>query len=156
MNFSLDLLKKLREETQAGVADCKRALDESKGDFQKAIELLKSWGIEKAGKKGDRETAVGIIESYVHANAKVGVLVEVRCETDFVAKNEAFKKLAHELALQIAAMDPKDVDELLKSAYIRDGKTTMGDLVKQTISTIGENITVVQFTRMQLDKKELV
>lgn len=156
MNFSLDTLKKLREETQAGVADCKKALDESKGDYKKAIELLKSWGIEKAAKKGDRETAVGIIESYVHANAKVGVLVEVRCETDFVAKNDAFKKLAHELALQIAAMDPKDVDALLKSAYIRDGKMTMGDLVKQTITTIGENITVVQFTRMQLDKKELV
>ncbi len=156
MNFSLDALKKLREETQAGVADCKRALDESNGDYKKAIELLKEWGIEKAAKKGDRETAIGMIESYVHANGKVGVLVEVRCETDFVAKNEEFKKLAHELALQIAAMEPKDVSELLASSYIRDGKTTMQDLVKQTITKLGENITVIQFTRMQLDKKELV
>ncbi|MFH0749681.1 MAG: translation elongation factor Ts [Candidatus Gottesmanbacteria bacterium] len=150
MNFSLDTLKKLREETQAGVADCKQALVDAAGDHKKAKKLLKERGIEKAAKKGDRETAAGIIESYVHANGKVGVLVEVRCETDFVAKNEAFKKLAHELALQIAAMKPNDVKELLESAYIRDGKTTMQDLIKQTIATIGENITVTQFTRMQL------
>lgn len=150
MNFSLDTLKKLREETQAGVADCKNALVDANGDYKKAKELLKERGIEKAAKKGDRETAAGLIESYVHAGGKVGVLVEIRCETDFVAKNDAFKKLAHELALQIAAMEPTDVKELLKSPYIRDPKTTMEDLVKQTIATIGENITITQFTRMQL------
>lgn len=150
MNFSLDTLKKLREETQAGVADCKNALVDAGGDYKKAKELLKERGIEKAAKKGDRETAAGIIESYVHAGGKVGVLVEIRCETDFVAKNDAFKTLAHELALQIAAMEPKDVNELLTSPYIRDPKTTMQDLVKQTIATIGENITITQFTRMQL------
>jgi len=150
MNFSLDTLKKLREETQAGVADCKNALVDAGGDYKKAKELLKERGIEKAAKKGDRETAAGLIESYVHAGGKVGVLVEIRCETDFVAKNDAFKTLAHELALQIAAMEPKDVNELLTSPYIRDPKTTMQDLVKQTIATIGENITITQFTRMQL------
>ncbi len=149
MKFSLDTLKKLREETQISVADCKRALDEANGDYTKACDLLKSWGIEKADKKGDRETAFGIIESYAHATGKVGVLVEVHCETDFVEKNEEFKKLSHELALQIAAMNPKNVEELLQSPYIRDGKTTIQDLIKQAITKIGENITVVQFTRMQ-------
>lgn len=150
MNFSIDLLKKLREETLAGVSDCRAALEDAKGDYKKAKALLKERGIAKAAKKGDRETAFGIIESYVHANGKVAVLVELRCETDFVARNDEFKKLAHELALQIAAMDPKNVAELLKGAYIRDAKTTMQDLVKQTIAKIGENITVSQFTRMQL------
>lgn len=150
MKFSLDTLKKLREETQAGVADCKSALEDADGDYKKAKDLLKERGIAKAAKKGDRETAAGIIESYVHAGGKVGVLIEIRCETDFVAKNEEFKKLAHELALQIAAMEPKDVKALLVSPYIRDPKTSMQDLVKQTIAKIGENITVTQFTRMQL------
>jgi elongation factor Ts len=152
MNFSINLLKKLREETLCGVADCKTALVDANGDYKKAKELLRERGIEKAGKKSDRETAVGIIESYVHANSKVGVLVELRCETDFVAKNEEFKKLAHEIALQIAAMDPKNVKELLTGPYIRDAKTTMQDLVKQTIAKIGENITVSQFHRMQLGR----
>ena len=150
MNFSLDLLKKLREETLAGVSDCRQALEDANGDYKKAKELLKERGIEKAGKKGDRETAAGVIESYIHANGKVGVLVELRCETDFVAKNEEFKKLAHEIALQVAAMNPKNIKELLAGAYIRDAKTTMTDLIKQTIAKIGENITVAHVTRMQL------
>lgn len=150
MKFSLDLLKKLREETQVSVADCKQALDDAEGDFGKAKQLLKERGIEKASKKMDRETTAGIIEAYAHATGKVGVLVELRCETDFVAKNEEFRKLAHELALQVAAMEPKTVEELLASPYIRDTKTTMADLVKEMIAKIGENITVSKFTRMQL------
>jgi len=150
MNFSIDSLKKLREETLAGVSDCKNALEDAGGDYDKAKELLKERGIEKAAKKGDRETAFGMIESYVHGGGKVGVLVELRCETDFVAKNDEFKKLSHELALQIAAMEPKNVEELLKSPYIRDAKMTMQDLVKLAIGKIGENITVSQFTRMEL------
>jgi elongation factor Ts len=150
MNFSLDTLKKLRADTQAGVVDCKKALEDATGDYEKAKKLLIDRGLEKASKKEDRETAMGIIESYVHANGKVGVLVELRCETDFVARNEEFKRLAHELALQIAAMEPKTVEELLKSPYIRDAKMTMQDLVKLTIAKIGENMTVAHFTRMQL------
>lgn len=150
MNFSLDTLKKLRAETQAGVSDCRQALEDASGDYKKAKKLLIDRGLEKASKKEDRETAMGIIESYVHANGKVGVLVELRCETDFVARNEEFKKLAHEIALQIAAMNPKNVKELLKSPYIRDAKMTIGDLVKLTIAKIGENITVSRFTRMHL------
>jgi elongation factor Ts len=150
MNFSLDTLKKLRQETQAGVADCKHALEDAKGEYDKAKKLLIDRGLEKASKKEDRETAMGIVESYIHANGKVGVLVELRCETDFVARNEEFKKLAHEIALQVAAMEPKNVEELLKSPYIRDTKMTIADIVKLTIAKIGENITVAKFSRMQL------
>ena len=150
MNFSLDTLKKLRAETQAGVSDCKKALEDATGDFEKAKNLLIERGVEKAAKKKDRETAMGIIESYIHANGKVGVLVELRCETDFVARNEEFKKLSHEIALQIAAMNPKNVRELLKTPYIRDTNMTIADFVKLTIAKIGENITIAHFTRMQL------
>jgi elongation factor Ts len=150
MNISLDTLKQLRAETSAGVSDCRQALEDAHGDYEKAKKLLVERGIEKAAKKEGKETKEGIIESYIHANGKVGVLVELTCETDFVGKNEAFKALAHEIALQIAALSPKDVTELLASAYIRDGKTTIADLIKLTIAKVGENITVARFTRMAL------
>lgn len=151
MNISLDLLKKLREDTQAGVADCRQALEDAKGDYEKAKKLILERGVAKAEKKSDRETSQGIVEAYVHGS-KVGVLVELRCETDFVARTDAFKALAHELALQVAAMEPKNVAELLKGAYIRDPGTTIEKLVKQTIAKVGENITVAKITRMELGK----
>ena len=150
MNFSIDLLKKLREETSAGVADCRQALEDAKGDYEKAKKLIVERGLEKASKKEGKETSQGLIEAYIHGNGKVGVLVDLRCETDFVARTDEFKALAHELTLQIAAMSPKDVKELLESAYIRDAKLSMQDLVKQTIAKVGENITIAKFTRMQL------
>jgi len=150
MTISIELLKKLREETQAGVADCRKALEDAGGDYEKAKKLLIERGLEKAEKKEGKETHEGIIESYVHMNGKVGVLVTILCETDFVARNEAFRKLAHEVALQIAAMDPKDVKELLESPYIRDGKLTIAMLVKQTIAKVGENISIGQFSRLSL------
>lgn len=150
MKFSLDDLKKLRSETSAGVADCRQALEDAKGDYDKAKKLLIERGLEKAAKKEGKETSQGVIASYVHSTGKVGVLVELRCETDFVARTDEFKALAHELTLQIAAMNPKDVKDLEKSAYIRDAKLTMTDLVKQTIAKVGENITVAKFTRMAL------
>jgi elongation factor Ts len=149
MNVSLDVLKKLREETQAGVSDCRQALEDTNGDYDKAKKLLMERGLEKAAKKSDRETTQGLIESYVHGG-KVGVLVEVRCETDFVAKNEEFKALAHEVALQIAAMEPKNVEALLVSEYIRDPKLTIQDLIKLTIAKTGENITIGKFERIVL------
>lgn len=149
MDISLDQLKKLREETSAGVLDCRQALEDAGGDYAKAKKLLIERGVKKAEKKANREVKVGIIESYVHANSQVGVLLEIACETDFVAKTDDFKKLAHELCLQIAAMNPKNVKELTKSAYIRDAATSIETLIKQTIAKVGENITVVRFTRMQ-------
>lgn len=150
MNISLDQLKKLREETSAGISDCRQAIEDAGGDFAKAKKLILARGVEKAAKKANREASQGIISSYVHATGTVGVLVELRCETDFVARTDDFKTLAHELALQIAAMKPKDAKELLKSAYIRDATVIIEVFIKQTIAKVGENITVARFTRMEL------
>jgi elongation factor Ts len=149
MNISLDLLKKLRADTLAGVSDCRQALEDANGDYGKAKKLLTERGIEKAAKKADRTTGAGLIESYVHGG-RVGVLVEVRCETDFVARTDEFKSLIHEIALQVAAMNPKNVKALLKSEYIRDPGITIEALIKQTIAKLGENITVAKFSRMEL------
>ncbi len=149
MNISLDLLKKLRAETKAGVSDCRQALEDTAGDYAKAKKLVLERGIEKAEKKADKDTSQGIVEAYVHSG-KVGVLVELRCETDFVAMNEDFKHLAHEIALQVAAMNPKNVKELLKTPYIRDAGLTIEALVKQTVAKVGENIIVARFSRMSL------
>jgi elongation factor Ts len=149
-NISLDQLKKLRAETSAGVSDCRQALEDAKGDYAKAKKLLIERGVEKAAKKADRKIGSGLIESYIHANGKVGVLLEIGCETDFVARTDDFKTLAHEVCLQIAAMNPKNVKELLSSAYIRDAAVTIEVLIKRTIAKVGENITVARFTRMTL------
>ena len=150
MSVDVKQIKKLRNETQASIADCRRALEETSGNYQKAIEWLKKHGIEKADKKADRETAQGLVESYIHQNGKVGALVEITCETDFVARTQDFKHLAHEVAMQVAAMNPKDVDTLLKQEYIRDGSLTIENLIKQTIAKLGENIRVKAFTRYEL------
>lgn len=149
MKISLELLKKLREDTKAGVSDCRQALEDADGDYAKAKKLITERGLEKAAKKEGKETSQGIIESYVHAG-RVGVLVELRSETDFVARTDDFKKLAHEIALQVASMDPKNVSELLKAAYIRDGALTVEALIKLTVAKVGENITVAKFTRIEL------
>lgn len=146
----LELIKKLREETSVSVADCKKALEESAGDYKKALEWLKKRGAEVAEKKAERETMQGIVEAYVHGGGRVGVLVTLLCETDFVARTDEFKALAHEIALQISAMEPKDVPTLLKQEYIRDPKVTIGDLIKQTIGKIGENIQIREFSRLEI------
>jgi elongation factor Ts len=151
MNISLDLLKKLRAETSAGVSDCRQALEDAAGDYAKAKKLLTERGMEKAAKKAHRVTGAGIIDSYIHANGTVGALVELRCETDFVARNDYFKKLAHEICLQVAAMDPKDTKALLVSEYIRDPKLTIEALVKQTIAKVGENIIIGRFSRLDIN-----
>lgn len=149
MNISLDMLKKLREETSAGVSDCRQALEDAAGDYAKAKKLLDERGLEKAAKKAGKETGDGIIAAYVHGN-KVGVLVELRCETDFVARTDDFKNLAHEIALQVAAMNPKDLKELLAGAYIRNSSLTIEKVIKATIAKVGENITIGKFTRIAL------
>lgn len=146
----LEMIKKLREETSVSVADCKKALEQSNGDYTKALEWLKRRGAEIAEKKAERETAQGIVEGYVHGGGKVGVLLVLLCETDFVARTDEFKSLAHEISLQISAMEPKDVPALLKQEYIRDPKITIEDLIKQTIGKIGENIVVREFSRLEI------
>lgn len=145
-----DEVKRLREETGAGVMDCKRALEETKGDFEKARALIKERGLEQAQKKSDREAKEGVVEAYVHAGGRIGAIVELSSETDFVARNPEFRGLAKELAMQVAAMDPKNVDELLEQAYIRDASKTIGELVTGIAATTGENVRVRRFKRFQL------
>ena len=149
-DIDLKAIKKLRDATSASIADVRRALDEAKGDEKKALDWLKKRAAEIAAKKADRETGEGLIESYIHGGGKVGVLVEILCETDFVAKTDEFKHLAKEVAMQVAAMNPTDVDSLLKQEYIRDGSQTIEQLVKAVIGKLGENITVKRFARFEL------
>lgn len=150
MAISAQKIKELREKTQAGFADCKVALEEAEGDMKKAEEILRKKGFEKAAKKADRDTDQGIVESYVHQTGKVGVLVAILCETDFVARTDEFKHLAHEVAMQIAAMNPKNVEALLKQEYIRDGSKTINDMVTDTIAKLGENIKISEFSRLEI------
>lgn len=150
MAISAQQIKELREITQAGFADCKAALDEAGGDMKKAEEILRKKGFEKAAKKSDRETGQGLVESYVHQTGKVGVLVSLLCETDFVARTDEFKHLAHEIAMQVAAMNPKNTEALLKQEYIRDGSKTIDELIKETIAKVGENINLKEFLRSEI------
>ena len=142
-------IKKLREETGAGIADCRMALEEAEGNMEKAKEVLKKKGLDKAASKFGREVRTGVVEVYSH-NGKVGVLVEVLCETDFVAKTEDFKTLAHELALQVASMNPSSLEELLAQVYIRDNSQTIDQLVKGVVGKLGENIQIGRFERIAL------
>lgn len=140
-------IKKLRELTGAGIADCREALEASEGDLKKAQELLRKKGAEKAEKKEGRETSQGRVFSYVHGG-KIGVLVSLLCETDFVAKTGEFADLGKELCLQVASMNPKDVESLLGQEYIRDPKLTISDMIKGAISKFGENIRIDEFRRV--------
>jgi elongation factor Ts len=143
-------VRRLRAETGAGVMDCKRALEEARGDFEKARGVLRDRGLAKASEKAEREAKEGIVEAYVHAGGRIGALVELSSETDFVARNPDFRGLAREIAMQVAAMDPKDIHELLEQAYIRDASKTVGELVTGLAATTGENVRVRRFTRFQL------
>lgn len=150
MAVNIKLLKKLRDEMQVSIADCRKALETSGGDYQKALEWLRKHGLEKAEKKQERVTSQGLIDSYIHQNGRVGALVELLCETDFVARTSEFKHLAHEIAMQVAALNPKNVDALLKQEYIRDNSKTVSDLIKETIAKLGENIVVKNFQRFEI------
>lgn len=143
-----DILK-LREITGAGIMECKRALEEAGKDFDRALQIIQEKGYIKAEKKATRATGAGYLQSYIHNN-RVGVLLEIRCETDFVAHSEPFKTLSHELAMQIAAMAPNNVDELLKQVYIKDAALTVEQLIKSTIAKVGENIRIERFCRYEL------
>lgn len=149
-SVNLKQLKQLRNQTQASIADCRRALEESNGDYQKAVGWLKAHGIEKAERKAERATGQGLIDCYIHQNSKVGALVSVLCETDFVARTSEFKTLGHEIAMQVASMNPKDINSLLKQEYIRDSSKTVSDLVKEAIAKLGENIVVSKFSRFEI------
>lgn len=150
MKINLEQIKELRGLTGAGIMDVRKALEAGEGDKKKALEILKQKGAEIAEKKKERATAAGLIEGYVHNGGKVGVMVELLCETDFVARNEDFKNLAHEIAMQIAAMNPKNVEELAKQEYIRDAAKTITDLINEVIGKIRENIKINRFQRFEI------
>ncbi len=143
------LVLKLREMTGAGVMDCKRALEKAKGDIDKAVEFIHEAGILKAESKKERKTGAGLLTSYVH-NERVGVLLEIRAETDFVVRSEPFKELAHNIVMQIAAMNPAGVPELLKQPFIKDESKTIADMVKGVTAKVGENINIEKFCRYEL------
>ncbi len=158
-------VKELREKTNAGVMECKTALEQCEGDINKAAEVLRQQGLAKAEKKQGREARHGTIEAYIHAGGRIGVLVEVNCETDFVARTDQFQALAHDIALQIAAAGPKYVtvgekpadDEsepaetvLLAQPFIKDPGTTIEQLIINNIAQVGENIRVRRFSRFEL------
>jgi len=150
MKITTEQVKKLREKCGAGVMECRRALEETAGKEEKALELIKKKGLEVAEEKKERATSQGVIECYTHGGGRVVSVVELLCETDFVARNEEFRAVAHELAMQVAAMKPKSVKALLEQAYIREPNLTVIDLINGLISKIRENIRVGRIARFEI------
>ena len=165
MQVSTDAIRVLRERTGAGIMDCKRALETASGDLDKAEASLREQGIANASKKSDRTAVEGIVDCYIHAGNRIGALVELNCETDFVARTDEFKELGHSIAMQVAAMAPLYVDKdempadearsaeevcLLQQAFIRDPSRTIGDLVVDMRARVGENVLVRRFSRFGL------
>ncbi len=162
---AVDAIKELRTQTGAGIMDCKRALEEVDGDVTKAYELLRERGVALANKKSTRDTNEGVIDSYIHAGSKVGAIIELSCETDFVARTPEFKELAHDLAMQIAAMSPTYIDAqdipdgstgsaqetcLLEQTFIKDPSKTIRELINDVVARVGENVIVRRFHRFAL------
>ena len=171
-----NLVKELRGKTGAGIMECKRALEETGGSVDKAMDLLRQQGLAKADKKSGRQTSQGVIEPYIHGAGRIGAIVEINCETDFVARTADFKELAHDVAMQVAATSPRylsgdvvpeaDFAELerefgsrekaieavclLDQPFIKDPKRSIRDLVKSAIAKIGENIQVRRFSRFEV------
>ena len=145
----LDKIQELREATGAGVMECKRALEATSGDFEAAKKYIQELGLALAQKKQDRKTGAGLLESYIH-NGRIGVLLELRTETDFVVRSPIFKNLTHELAMQISAMAPTDIKEFLAQPYIKDESMTIEQLIKQVIAKVGENIQIERFCRYEI------
>ncbi len=136
--------------TGASVNAIHKALEEADGEIEKALELLKDRGAMVAAKKASRQTGEGIVSCYIHADSKIGVLVKLLCETDFVARTEQFKELGHELAMHIAAMSPANIEELLAQQYVRDPNQTISELIKDYIAKLGENIQIGEFCRFEI------
>jgi elongation factor Ts len=169
-------VKELRERTGAGIMDCKRALEETGGNMERAAELLKQQGLAKAEQKAGRAAMQGIVEPYIHAGGRIGAIVEVNCETDFVARTPDFRALAHDIAMQVAATSPRYVSDdeisdddvaaleqefgerkralevvsLLDQPFIKDPRVTVRDLIRSQIGKLGENIVVRRFARFEV------
>ena len=143
------LVKELREKTGAGMMDCKKVLTETDGDMEKAIELLRERGIAKAAKKSGRVAAEGLVEAYISEDGKVGAIVEVNSETDFVAKNEEFKTFVKNVAKQVVEKNPKDVEDLLNQEATFEAGKTVNEALVGKIATIGENLSIRRFARFE-------
>jgi len=158
-------IKELRDQSGAGVMDCRNALLETEGDMEKALQILKQQGLSRAEKKAGRSATQGLIEAYIHAGGRIGAMVELNCETDFVARTDEFKELAHHLAMQIAAIPPQFISKeevpegadiepqaicLLLQPYIKNPNKTVQDIIVETIAKVGENITVSRFARFEI------
>ena len=143
-------VQRLRSESGAGVMDCKRALEDAGGNYDKALALLKERGLESVAKKSGREAKEGLVASYIHGTGRIGALVELASETDFVSRGDDFRQLAQEIAMQVAAMNPATVEELLEQPYIRDGSKTIKDLVTAVAATTKENVHVRRIQRFAL------
>ena len=165
MEITTEMIKELRGKSGAGIMDCRSALLGTEGNMEKALEILKEKGLLKAQKKAERATSQGLIEAYIHTAGRIGAMIEVNCETDFVARTDEFKELAHCLAMQVAALSPQYIspDEvpegadiepketcLLLQPYIKDPTITVNDIIVETIARVGENIKVGRFTRYEL------
>ena len=150
MKITVDLIRKLKEETGAPVIRVKKVLEQFKGDEKRAFEVLQKEGFEKAASKGERTTAEGRVFSYVHHNGKIATLVEVLCETDFVAKNELFGELGENIAMQVSFSNPKNEKDLLNEEFIKDPTKKIGDLIKEVIAKTGENIRLGKFARIEI------
>ncbi len=151
----MDTIKELREETGLSFAQIKKALDEANGDKEAARKVLSAFSSLQAEKKADRELGAGVISAYTHASGTIGVLLELACETDFVAKNEEFKALAKDLAMQVCAMSPETVDgdtdtALMKQAFIKDPEMTVEQKIQAAVQKFGENTKVTRFTRYSI------
>jgi elongation factor Ts len=167
LDISTEQIKDLRKDSGAGIMDCRAALIESKGDKAQALKILQDQGLLKAQKTAGRTAKQGLVEAYIHGGGRVGALVEVNCETDFVARTAEFKELVHSVAMQVAAMAPEYTSKeecptgveidfqnacLLLQPYIKDPARTIQDIVTELIAKTGENIKVSRFSRFELGK----
>lgn len=167
MEVSVDQIKILREQTGAGIMDCRKALEDTDGDVEKAAELLRQRGMVKAQRRAGQETGEGVVEAYIHSGSRIGALVEINCQTDFVAKTSEFKELAHSLAMQVAAMAPEYIDRsdmkddddrdpeqvcLLQQPFIKDPSKVIQDLITELIVRVGENIRIRRFSYFALGR----
>jgi elongation factor Ts len=144
--ISTEQIKELRDKTGVSIAECKKALEESQGDMDKALAFLRERAVAAVGKKADRTLGAGTIGAYIHANKQVGALVFLACETDFVSKNEEFVALAYDIAMHISAMRPTTREELLAQPFIKDGEKTIADLISQATQKFGERTELSDFS----------
>jgi elongation factor Ts len=150
MSISVEQIKNLRAKTGLGIHDVKKALEETNGNEEQAIAWLKEKGLSTVAKKADRATSQGLIDTYIHGGGRIGAMVEVNCETDFVARNDDFKAFVHDIALQVASMNPENVEELLKQEFFKDPSKTIEAYLNETIARIGENMRINRISRFEL------